>query len=457
MKQNKNNMLTGSLWKGILLFAIPLAFTSLLQQLFHSVDMMVVGSYCGPNELAAVGSNGAVVNLFINIFLGLSIGSNVVIGHLLGEGKTGDAKKAMHTCVALSIICGALVSILGIIFSRKLLELISSPPEVIDLATLYLRIYFSGMFFQMIYNFSAAIARSIGKTTIPFICLTIGGVLNIFLNLLFVIVFRMSVAGVGIATTISNAVSCVLILLYLFKNKSKYKLNIKEVKIHKDIFKNVLKQGVPMSINAALYPISNMMVQSGINSLGAVVVAGNAAAAAVETYATTFTDSFCQADLNFVSLNKGAKNYKRCIQASLISLFYYFIFLNAINLTMYSMRYFILGCFSSDPDVIFYGIERMKFMYAFYSIVCVQSVATNTLRGLGHPVPATVTSIICTFGIRIIWIYTVFKAYPTYKTILASYPIAWGMVFIILTIYTIFIFKKEMSIEKNNEMSVSKT
>ena len=179
------NMLHGSLFKNILLFALPLAFTSLLHQLFHSVDMMVVGSYCGPNELAAVGSNTGIVNLFVNLFMGLSTGSNVVIGHFIGEGNKEMAKKAMHTCISLSMISGFIVSIAGIVFSRNLLELISSPPEVIDLATVYLRIYFCGMLFQMVYNFSAAIARSIGKTTVPFVCLTIGGVLNILLNLLF--------------------------------------------------------------------------------------------------------------------------------------------------------------------------------------------------------------------------------------------------------------------------------
>ncbi|MBE7019837.1 MAG: MATE family efflux transporter [Ruminococcaceae bacterium] len=447
--KDKAYMLSGSLWKGIILFAVPVSLTALLQQLFHSVDMMVVGSYCGPNELAAVGSNNAIINLLVNIFMGLSIGANVVIGHLIGEENPEKARNAMHTSIALSVISGITVAIIGCVFSRKLLELISSPPEVIDLATLYLRIYFAGIPFLMIYNFSAAILRSRGETTIPFLCLTTGGVLNICLNLIFVTVFNMGVAGVAVATSISNALSCFLVLRYLFNPKKEFHLDKNKIKVHTDLFKKILWQGIPLSIHSALYPFSNMFLQSGINSLGAITVAGNAAAISLEAYGMNFSDGFCQAALNFVSQNKGAKNYKRCIKSVLISMFYGIVFINTINLIIFLAKDILFGFFTTDPKVIAVGVERMKFMFMFYCFANMQGVITNTIRAMGYPIFSTATSIICICGFRVIWMNTVFKLYPSYKTILITYPLTWIMMFVIISVCTVFVFRREIKGAEN--------
>ena len=449
--KDKSYMLSGSLWKGIILFAIPVSLTALLHQLFHSVDMMVVGRFCGPNELAAVGSNNAIVNLLINIFMGFSVGANVVIGHFIGEGKVDLAKQTMHTSIALSIISGIIVGLFGSFFSRNFLNFVSSPPEVIDLATLYLRIYFLGIPFQMIYNFSAAILRSRGQTTIPFICLTTGGISNIFLNLFFVIVLKMGVAGVAIATVISNGISCFLILRYLFNKKNDFHLSLEEVKINASLFKKILYQGIPVCIHAALFPFSNMILQSGINSLGAVTAAGSAAAVSLEAYGSNFMEGFTQANLNFVSQNKGAKNYKRCIKSVLVSLVYCIIFLNTINFSIYSFKNVLLSLFSTDPAVISVSAERLKFMFTFYSFASVQSIITVTIRALGYPIFSTFTSIICICGFRILWMETVFKAYPSFITILATYPITWIMVLIISSIFLFFVFKKEMKKEREQQ------
>ena len=446
-RSDKSYMLTGSLWKGIILFAIPVALTALLQQLFHSVDMMVVGSYCGHNELAAVGSNNAVINLLVNVFMGLSMGANVVIGHLTGEGNREMAKKAMHTSLALSVLSGIIVAGLGFSLARKLLELISSPPEVIDLATLYLRIYFLGIPFLMEYNFSAAILRSRGETTIPFLCLTTGGILNVFLNIFFVTVFKMGVAGVAVATSISNGVACFLILKYLFNKKKEFHLEIKEVRVHKNIFRRILYQGIPLSIHMALFPFSNMFLQSAINTLGAITVAGNAASISLESYAMQFSDGFSQAALNFVSQNKGAKNYKRCIRSALISVFYSLIFMNAINLIIFIFKEKLLGFFTTDPQVIAMGIDRLSFMFIFYFLASLQGIATNTIRGLGYPIFSTITSIVCVCGLRIVWMNTIFKMYPTYKMVLLTYPVTWLATFLILTVCIIFVFNKERKLK----------
>ena len=276
------DMTHGPMWKNILLLAIPLALTTLVQQFFHSVDMAVVGRFCGYFELAAVGSNGSIISLLVNLFIGFSAGSNVVIAQLIGGKRMKTARKAVHVSLYIALLSGLLVMILGIILSPFMLKLISSPPEVIGLATIYLRIYFIGIPPLMIYNFASAILRSRGETTKPFFCLTMGGAINVVLNLLFVIVFKWSVAGVAIATSLSNLVSCILILRILMKDKGPLRVTLKEFKFDKYIFSRIFKMGLPMSIQSCLFPMANMVVQSAINSLGTTVMAGCAAASSIE-------------------------------------------------------------------------------------------------------------------------------------------------------------------------------
>ena len=433
-KSKDMDMTSGPLWNKILLFAIPLALTTLMQQLFHSVDMAVIGRFEGQNELAAVGGNNAIINFLVNMFMGFSAGSNVVIAQLLGGSKIKLAKKAVATSLAISVISGICVMILGVFFSPFLLKLISTPPEILDLATLYLRIYFIGIPFLMIYNFAAAILRSRGETTKPFFCLVAGGIVNIILNLVFVAVFKLSVAGVAIATSIANLISCILILMVLVKDKGPLSINLKEISIDKFILSKIFKIGLPMSIQSCLFPVSNMVVQSSVNALGATVIAGNAAACSVESFSFAFMGGFSQAAVSFVSQNFGAKNIKRCRKAYRECLILGAIVTTLFNLLMYIFMDTVTAFFTTEAAVAKVTSQRLVFTYIVFLTGFFMDTTTCALRGLGYSVIPTFTSIIGVCGFRILWLATVFKHFKTYTSILLVYPVSWSLVSLILII-----------------------
>lgn len=445
MANNKKemDMLHGPMWKNILAFAIPLALTSIMQQLFHSVDTAVVGKFCGPNELAAVGSNGSIINLLVNMFMGFSAGANVVIAQFIGAKKNEEAKKAVGTSLSIAIVSGFIVMLMGIFISPHLLKLISSPPEVIGLATIYLRIYFLGIPFLMIYNFSAAILRSRGETTKQFYCLLAGGITNVILNLILVIVFKIGVSGVAIATAISNIISCLLILTVLIKDTSSLKISAKEIRPDKLILKKIVKIGLPMSIQSCLFPLSNMIIQSSVNSLGALVVAGNAAAASIETFNYSIETSFAQATVSFVSQNYGAGNLKRCRQVLKISAALGIVITSVFSLLMYIFIPQVLGLYTTDKSVYEYALLRITIMYTTFSGWMLINQLTSALRGLGYSAVPTIVSVAGVCGFRILWVYTVFKAFKSYMSVLIVYPASWAIVFTALIICYIVILKKE--------------
>lgn len=436
------DMLNGPMWKNILIFAIPIALTTLMQQLFHSVDMAVVGRFCGENELAAVGSNNSIINLIVNLFMGFSAGSNVIIAQLLGGGKLKDANKAVHTSIFIAFISGLMVAVLGVIFSPALLKFISTPPEVIGLATTYLRIYFIGIPPLMIYNFASAILRSRGETTKPFYCLVIGGIFNVILNLIFVIVFKWNVAGVAIATSISNLISCILIMKILLKEKGALKLNLKEIKMDIFLLSKIVKIGLPMSIQSCLFPISNMVLQSAINSLGTIVIAGNAAAMAIETYSWAFNGAFSQAAVSFVSQNYGAGNIKRCKMAAWQVLVTGLAVCSAFNLFMYIFMDPLLSLFTTDPVIIEVAKERLIFIYIVFATGLMMDNLSSSLRGLGYAVVPTVVTVLGVCVLRIAWIKTVFINIRTFMSALIVYPISWTTVSVILIFALIVCIKK---------------
>jgi len=436
------DMINGTLWNKMIMFAIPIALAALMQQLFVSIDMAVVGKFVGSAELAAVGGNNVIIHLIVNLFMGLSVGSNVVISRFIGAGNTDGARKSVSTSLMLALVSGIIIMILGVLLSRQMLIWISSPEDVIDLATVYLRLYFLGAPFIMLYNFASAILRSRGDTIRPFICLLAGGVSNVFLNLFFVLVLHMSVSGVAIATSISNLISAVLILYMLSKNGDELSVNFKSLKIDKKIMGKIIGIGLPVGIQSCLFPISNMLVQSSINSLGTIMVAGNAVASTIETYSWNIGGGFDQASITFVSQNYGAGKIDRCRKAVRISLIFNMILILAFNLIVYLLLDGILGMFTEDPAVMAVAKERLVYMYIVFWIAIVLNTFTSTLRGLGYSVVPTVISVmgICVF--RVFWVLTVFKKYPSLISVLTVYPISWGMVAVALIIMYIIVMRR---------------
>lgn len=436
-------MVNGSIWNKLPLFALPVAATGMLEQLFNASDIAIVGNFAAEAErnvaVAAVGANTSVIGLVLNLFIGISLGANVVIANAIGGNDKNAVKKAVHTSIFLSLVGGIIIALLGEIFAVKLLGSLNVPADVLPSAALYLKIYMLGMPVILLYNFEAAIFRSIGETKTPLIALAISGVLNIVLNLFFVIVLDMSVEGVAIATVISNAVSSIILLRLLMKSDLDIKVELKELKIDKATLKRILKIGLPAGIQSALFSVSNIIIQSAVNTLGTVVMAASSAAFNVEIFAYYIFNSFSQACTTFVGQNYGAGKIERCKKTLYLSLIEDAIAtFSAIVLVLFSGK-FLLSLFSSDPKVIEIGYMRLIIIFIAYGFSMLYEVMSGYMRGFGFSlIPAIITMIgVC--GTRITWIYTVFPKSRTFETIMISYPVSLAVtalfIFIALIIY----------------------
>ncbi len=420
-------ILTGSLWKGILCFALPIALSNMLQQLFNTADVAIVGKFAGKQALAAVGSNGAIINLLINLFIGISVGANVVIARYIGEGNDDKIKKATHTAIVISVISGIAVMIMGVLLARPMLELMNSPEDVIDLATVYLKIYFMGMPFMMLYNFAAAILRSRGDTKRPLIALAVSGVVNCILNLVFVIIFDMSVAGVAIATVISNVISSNILVYFLTKEKGALKLSFKDLKIDKQVLKEFTVIGIPAGLQNAVFSLSNIFVQSSLNSLGSDFVAGSSAALNFEFYVYHLMSGFSQAVVTFTGQNYGAGNFKRCKKVT------YWCLGLGLSLGSLLIVFMLLLCnkavyiFTTEEVVAKIAIVRMFYILPFIMINSTSDMLSGAMRGVGHSVAPAVITMLGVVGIRLAWIYTVFAKYKTFEILMMIYPISWAV------------------------------
>lgn len=444
MKTKRNlDMVNGSIWNKLPIFALPVAATGMLEQLFNASDIAIVGNFAAEAErniaVAAVGANTSVIGLVLNLFIGISLGANVVIANAIGGNDKNAVKKAVHTSIFLSLVGGIIIALLGEIFAVKLLGSLNVPVDVLPSAALYLKIYMLGMPVILLYNFEAAIFRSIGETKTPLIALAISGVLNIILNLFFVIVLDMSVEGVAIATVISNAVSSIILLRLLMKSDQCIKVELKELKIDKATLKKILKIGLPAGIQSALFSVSNIIIQSAVNTLGTVVMAASSAAFNVEIFAYYVFNSFSQACTTFVGQNYGAGKIERCKKTLYLSLIEDAIAtVSAILLVLFSGK-FLLSLFSSDPKVIEIGYMRLIIIFIAYGFSMLYEVMSGYMRGFGFSlIPAIITMIgVC--GTRITWIYTVFPKNRTFETIMISYPISLAVtalfIFIALIIY----------------------
>ena len=416
--------------------------TGILQLLYNAADIIVVGRYAGSVSLAAVGSTSSLINLIVNVFVGLSIGTSVVVSQNYGAERKKDVSETVHTSIAISIISGVAVGIFGVIMAKPLLSLMGTPDDVLNLAALYMRIYFAGMPATMVYNFGSAILRAVGDTRRPLYFLSIAGVVNVVLNLFFVIVFNMGVAGVALATVIAQCISVALVIGCLLKAEGSIKLIPKNIKIHKDKLIQIAKIGLPAGIQGSIFAISNVLIQSAVNSFGSIVMAGNAAAANIEGFVYTSMNAIYQTSLTFTGQNMGAKKYRRVNKVFLICTAFVVVVGGALGGLAYFGSKGLLSIYSVDPKVIEMGMLRMSIICTTYFLCGFMDVLVGSLRGMGKSILPMLVTILGVCGIRILWIYTVFAQHRTLTTLYISYPISWMVTAAIHLICYIVVVRK---------------
>lgn len=442
LKKQKLDMLNGSIWNKLPVFALPIAATGILEQLFNASDIAIVGNFAQTDKtaaVAAVGANSPIIGLILNLFIGIALGANVVIANAIGRDDRQTVQKAVHTSMVVSVIGGVLVAIIGELIAEPLLTVLNVPDDVLELALLYLRIYFLGMPVILLYNFEAAIFRSIGETKMPLIALTLSGILNVLLNLFFVIVLKMSVNGVATATVLANVVSAGILYIKLVKSDKYIKVEFKKLRIDGKVFAKIMQIGLPAGIQSAVFAVANIVIQGAINSLGTVVIAASSAAFNIEIIAYNVMNSFSQACTTFVGQNFGANKIDRCKKTLFLCLIEDAIASGTAILIVLITGKFLLSIFNNDPEVIEIGYTRLVIIFIAYIFSMLYEVMSGYLRGFGFSlVPAILTTVgVCV--LRIIWINTVFPANRTFVTIMTAYPVSLSttavLIFIALIIY----------------------
>lgn len=424
------DMCNGPLLGKILMFTIPLMLSGILQLLFNAADIVVVGRFAGNQALAAVGSTSSLINLLVNVFIGLSVGANVLVARFYGAGQKKELSEMVHTAVMTSLVSGVILIFVGFLLSEPALRLMHTPEDCIKQAILYIRIFFVGMPVMMAYNFGSAILRAVGDTKRPLYYLLVAGVINVVLNLFFVIVFSMGVAGVALATVISQAISAILVIRCLIRTDSDYRLNLKELKIVPDKLLKMVQIGLPAGLQGALFSISNVLIQSSVNSFGSIAMAGNTAASNIEGFVYTAMNSLHQTAISFTGQNYGAKKYRRIGRI----LFICQALVIAVGLLMGNAAYLFSGTllrlYSTDAQVIQYGILRLSIICTTYCLCGMMDVMVGSLRGMGYSVMPMLVSLTGACLFRIVWIYTIFRSYHTLECLYWSYPISWTLTFL---------------------------
>lgn len=437
-KQKPVDMLHGSLIDKLLFFALPLAASSVLQQLFNSVDVAVVGHYAESQAQAAVGCNGSVINLLLNLFVGISVGANVVIASYIGQERKEKVKETVHTAMVVAIFSGIFLLALGVLIARPILTWMDTPNDVIEQAILYLRIYFLGMPFIMIYNFGAAILRSIGDTKRPLYCLIISGIVNAVLNMIFVIVFHMGVAGVGIGTVISNIISACMVVYFLTHERGIIHLSLKELRIVQPELIRILKIGVPAGLQSMVFSFANIFIQKALNGYGSDAVAGSAVALNFEYYSYFVVSAFTQATVTFTSQNFGAEQYDRCKKIFKRTLSMCMFTIGCMSIIFLLGKEFFIGLFTSKPEVAEYAATRMVYLLTLYILLPIYEIGGAALRGIGYSMMPAILTIFGTCILRLAWVYTVCKQFTDFKTLMMVYPISWGITgILVLSAYMI--------------------
>ena len=437
------DMCSGPVLSKVLIFAFPLMLSTLLQLLFNAVDMIVVGRFSGSGALAAVGATGSLINFLVCIFIGISVGTNVLVARYYGAHDIKNLSEAVHTSVAISLIFGVFLAVLGLFVAPWLLVVMGTPADVLDQAVLYVRIYFVGMPVNILYNFGSAIMRAVGDTKRPLYFLTAAGVTNVVLNLIMVIVFHMGVAGVAVATVVSQALSAVLVLLCLMRSESIYRVSLKQVRVHTDKFLEILRIGLPAGLQSAMFSISNVLIQSSINSFGSAAVAGNVASSNIEGMAiTTFSGAIYQADISFTSQNVGAKKYGRLNRITVTCLTLGIVGSFVLGIITLMLGRPLLSIYSTDAEVIGFGMRRMAIMALTYFLAALMDCTVGSLRGIGYSIQPMIVSVIGVCGVRVLWIFTVFAAFRTPEVLYMSYPITWGLTGLVHLGFFIFLRRK---------------
>ena len=421
------DMCDGPIGRNMLAFAVPLMFSGILQLLFNAADIVVVGNFAGDSSLAAVGATSSVINLLTTFFIGLSVGSNVLVANYIGANKKEDLKKTVHTSISVGLISGVVLTVLGFFLAPVVLEAMKTPEDVLPLAVIYLRTYFTGMTAVMVYNFGAGILRAVGDTKRPLIYLTVAGVANVLLNLVFVVVFKWDVFGVGLATVISQVISALLTVNCLIKENGDLKLNLKELCIDKGKLLRMIQIGLPAGFQGMLFSLANTVIQSSVNSFGTVAVAGNSASANVEGFALTSMNSFHQATISFTSQNMGARKENRLNKILYTGLGYVFTVGMVFAVIYVVFGRGLLGLYTNSDDVVAAGMRRLVIIASSYAICGMMDVVVGSLRGLGYSFVPMSVSVIGICALRLVWLATVFQIekYHTVEMIYYTYPLSW--------------------------------
>ncbi|MCI9435665.1 MAG: MATE family efflux transporter [Lachnospiraceae bacterium] len=435
-------MCNGPLLGKIMVFYIPLMLSGILQLLFNAADIVVVGRFAGNEALAAVGSTSSLTNLIVNLFIGLSVGANVLVARFYGAGQEGELKEMVQTAIATALAGGVILVFLGFFLSRPALEWMGTPEDVIAHSVLYMRIYFAGMPFMMVYNFGSAVLRAVGDTKRPLYYLLIAGVVNVVLNLIFVIAFSMGVAGVAAATVISQGISAALVVRCLILTDSAYRLVLQGIKIVPDKLLKMIQIGVPAGMQGALFSVSNVLIQSSVNSFGSTAMAGNTAGSNIEGFVYTAMNAFHQAAISFSGQNYGARKYKRILRVLLICEGMVVV----VGAVMGNVAYFfggtLLQLYTTDPAVIEYGILRMSIICVPYFLCGIMDVAVGVLRGMGYAIMPMLVSLTGACLFRVVWIYTIFQSIRTLECLYYSYPISWTLTFLVHFVCFAVVYKK---------------
>ncbi len=433
MARKNINMTSGPLFSNIIAYTVPIMLTSFLQLLFNAADLIIVGQFCGSISVAAVGATGSITNLIVNLFIGLSVGTGVTVAQALGADDGKKAHRIVHTALPMALIGGVILTIIGVSLSKTFLIMMNTPENVLPLSTTYMQIYFGGIIFMMVYNFCASILRAGGDTKSPLIFLTLAGVINVALNVVFVTVFHLNVAGVALATTISQGVSAVLVVIALTKRTDSCKLSLKKLKIYKSELWQIVKIGLPAGVQGSLFSISNVIIQSSINSFGDVLMSGNAAAVNLEGFVFATLSAFSQTTMNFTGQNIGAKQYRRAKRTVFVSLACVAVIGLIMSSSMYLAGEQLLSIYITDsPEAIEMGLVRMGCLFLPYCFLGLMDASTGALRGMGVSFAPMIISIIGVCGLRIGWIYTIFQIpeYHTPECLYYSYAVSWTLTFI---------------------------
>ena len=444
-KKYSMNMCEGPLFSKIWIFTIPLILSGLLQLLFNAADMIVAGRYVGKEALAAIGSTSSLINLLTNVFIGLSTAANVLVARFFGSGRENDVQETVHTSIALSFITGVIMTVLGIAVAPKLLVLMGTHESVLPMATLYTRIYFLGMPVLMIYNFGAAILRAIGDTKRPLYYLTISGAINAICNVIFIVVFHMGVDGVAYATVLSQTISAVLTLRCLITSDECYRFEFKKLHIYKDKFLQILRLGLPAGFQGSIFSISNVLIQSSVNSFGPDVMAGNSASSNIEGFVYVAMNTFSVTSLSFVSQNYGKHYFERIKKTLLICLGS----VTAVGLITGTLVYVfgpeLLSLYANEADkavVIEKGMIRLSIIMFTYFTCGAMDTCVGAIRGLGYSIMPMIVSLLGACAFRVVWIFTIFRAFRSLETLYISYPISWVITTTVHVICFIVVFSR---------------